>query len=627
MSADSEIEQMLNDAGTSATDLSSSSSSLLSTAMSALNYSILFNDSPSFSSSIDSSKYNDLNTTINFSSFPKLNLGNLPSTQDAGTISIGSGFPQPPILNLPSFDYPKASSIKSLDNSIPDIRSSLAIPSPPSAYLPSKVVLLNTNTINPINIDFNAPSFQTIPEIGSFDDGTYKETLDHINDKIFDVIDELSEAINTQCKTTLNAILPHALEAISTRILNPYTDVLLFHDKLKQRLDQRISDERERVNETLNSRSGWELPAAVANAFMDSASRIASAWTQQAESQVNTQSAELASEMLRLCGSLMNDLSQVVQDFRRQEIVMTLDAHKFALSYAKLSIASLFEKYDAEQFITQDLHYQQAEAKLKVFELELTVAMFKYEVANVMLQAEELKQDNDASLIQNYRSEIEVAESNIKVYASLVSASRKELEIARTKVEQFALSVKAFDAQVNANEAQINAQVAEIEGDAARVKGELVKVEGYEKEAQAFEEIIAAKQKLIEAESDINAAIIDEFSMKAKAQLAEVDKIALENSYELKKYIVTVNNQIDDSKIKLAIAKSDLDYMIQKQQGILKAYEFSKEYNTDSMQSTLTHHKAIAQINEIGAGILGNMAQGAMSVANGIAVATLKETE
>jgi hypothetical protein len=194
-------------------------------------------------------------------------------------------------------------------------------------------------------------------------------------------------------------------------------------------------------------------------------------------------------------------------------------------------------------------------------------------------------------------------------------------------MERFVLLVKAYNARIDALEAQINAKIANIDGDEAKVRGQLKKVEGYEAQVRGFLQLLETKQAIVEAESTRNAAVIEEFELRVKAAITALEKSALDNAYELKKYEIIAEDALADARLILREAQSELEFQAKKQEGQLDAYELTQERGVELMKTALERLRAIAEVNAQGANIMASMAQGAMSAANGVAAAILSETE
>ena len=566
-----------------------------------------------------------------FPVFPEVNLGAPPNTQELDEVALDVDYRDPPKLTFPTFRYPHVAGVPTFSKTVPAVGTEPAMPPPPNADAVFEPQFLDLTAVDPVTLSVAPPEFTPIDTEIEFDADLYRTTLGRFQTRIFGGSDgvpglnELLDEVTTWAQTALDAVLPVALAVLSARMADKQAAVLRFHDDLRDRLTERLDTEKKRVVATLDDRSGWEWPHSVRVAREAMTGQLADAWAAQAESQADTQTAELALAFFETCGALLTRFTTGVQKLKTQEIAQTLEAHKTAIAYAKATLAALLAQYDAETFLIQDTEFQKAEAQLKVFEAEITVALLQYEMARANLEVESAQQDVDAARIQTLKAEVSQSQNAVRRYAALVGAARKEVELRRFTVEQFELQVKAYGAQINAHEAHVSAQVAEIDGDTAQVEGQLKKLEGFESEMRGFLQLIETKRLRAEAQSARNAAVIEEYEQRTKSALAQIDQSALENAHALKQYEVQVNNLLASAKLDRQSAKLELEFRIKKLEGELDAYRLTQERNVELMKTELARLKAIAEINGQGANIMASMAQGAMSAANGISAAIFSE--
>ena len=566
-----------------------------------------------------------------FPVFPEVNLGTPPNTQELDEVALDVDYLDFPTLTFPTFKYPHVAGVPTFSKTVPAVGTKPAMPPPPNADAVFEPQFLDLTAVDPVTLSVAPPEFAPIDTEIEFDPTLYATALNRFQNSILGGsggvpgLNELLDEVTTWAQTALDAVLPAALTVLSARMADKQAAVLGFHADLRDRLTERLDTEKNRVIATLGDRSGWEWPHSVQVAREAMIGRLANAWAEQAESQADTQTAELALAFFETCGALLTRFTTGVQKLKTQEIAQTLEAHKAAIAYAKATLAALLAQYEAETFLTQDTEFQKAEAQLKVFEAEITVALFQYEMARANLEVESAQQDVDAARIQTLKAEVSQSQNAVRRYAALVGAARKEVELRRFAVEQFELQVKAYGAQINAHEARVSAQVAEIDGDTARVEGQLKKLEGFESEMRGFLQLIETKRLRAEAQSARNAAVIEEYEQRTKSALAKIDQSALENAHALKQYEVQVNNLLADAKLGRQSAKLELEFRIKKLEGELDAYRLTQERNVELMKTELARLKAIAEINGQGANIMASMAQGAMSAANGIVAAIFSE--
>jgi len=637
MTAETEITNMLSHATFNAASLASSSASLVDAAVAALTVPVEFPLTPPYSpqsyglENFDEVDFDQTEPPLTFPTWPLLNFGDVPDTRKLDEVSGDVDQIHLEELNLPAFNYPRIAALAGFSLVAPTVRTDFSLPETPNTEIdfhPDRLVL---ETLSTPRLFVRSPSLAPISTKIAFDPAAFNESFDQFKRDIFGGVsglpglDALLLELQGWTSRALEVLLPAALRVMLDRFTNQYSPVLAFHTQLQARLTERLNQEQLRLSTAITDRSGWDLPTAVQNALRATAEQVAQSWRQQALSQADTQTAELALQFFEFCGDLYEQLTRAVQSLKTKEIESVLEAHKMALAYAQQVIAALLTVFEAEVFTKQDVDFQKAQAQLEVFEAHLQVAMIQYEVAKAHLQVEQARQENDASQIKLYQTDVENASLDVNLYASQVAAARSELELKALPIDVFSINVRAFEARIRAHQSLVDARVAEIESDSARVVGELAKAKAFESEVRGFEKQIATKQAVLSAQVDRNAAVLAEFESKVKANLALTEQSLLLNQYELAKYEVIADNALSDAKLALAKAQSDLDFSTKEQAGLMTAYTATRERALALMNTELDRLRAIAEVNAQGAGIMAQMAEGAMSAANGIAGVIFKE--
>lgn len=567
-----------------------------------------------------------------FPTWPTINLGTVPETQDLDEITLDDDeAPEFPTLSLPSFSYFSVTVPGAFADSVPNIDTSLNIPTPPDITLPTAPLWMPLRTLTTPTLSVDAPALAAVDVNFSFDPNLFNEAFDRFKTAIFSGTEglpgltELLAELTSWSDNALKALLPRLLEILQARFDNKYANILAFHDTLQARLASRLTDEQSRVLAALTDNSGWDRPQAAQLALRAMADQVIASWSAHATSQTSTRTAELVLQFFEFCGSLFASLQRGFLALKGKEIELVLEAHKWGLAYAKQALAAALAVYEATQFTVQGLMIQRGEAELAVAEAELKLALVRFTIAESQLQIQQAQRDQDGLLIQQYTYEQEAAQTAVTLYTEQVAAMRSELAVKKLPLMLFESQVKAFEATINAHEALTAARVAEIEGDTAKVEGELAKVKAYVAEAKAFENRIALQQQIVAGQADRNAALIEEYTAKIKAVLTPLEQEALANDYTLTKYEVLADDVLADAKLTLEQAKVNLEWVIKEQEGRDKAYEFTQRRALDLMEVELKRLEAIASVNAQGADLMANMAQGAMGVANGIANVIYKE--
>ena len=637
MSAETEMQNLLDHAANGAATLASRSASLVETAVATLESPIRFPLTPPYAPQrygvvdFDHRPIVEREPPIAFPVWPSLTLAEPPGTRDLETIT-GDVDVSLEALRLPTLTYSRIADLPAFTSVAPTVTTAFGLPTAPEVTLPPAPAPLPLKSLTVPTLSVSPPTFAPITTAVTFDPKTFDTAFQQFKGDIFNGaagvpgLENLLAELQTWTEGMLGVVLPEVLSLWQVRFTDQYAPVLAFHAQLQARLAERLTAETARVLATLTDTSGWELPVAVQNAQRAAALQVAQSWRQHALSQAETQTAELALDFFELCGTVFAQLNRGIQEFKTKEIESVLEAHRLSLAYAKQVLAGLLAAYEADVFTRQDAEFQKAQAQLAVFEAELQVAFIQFEVANAQLQIEQAKQSQDANLIKQFQTDAEVAGLEIRLYAEQVAAARSELELKALPMEIFGLQVRAFDAQVNAHQALTNARLAEIESDSARLEGELAKVKAFEAEAQGFEKLVATRQRILTAQIDRNATVLAEFEAKAKAQLAPIEYSVLQNQYELAKYQVRADDALSDAKLALAKAQTDLEFSHKEQDGQMTVYQATRERALDLMKTELDRLKSIAEVSEQGAQIMAQMAGGAMSAANGIANVIFQES-
>lgn len=639
MSAEEELSDLLNHAINNSATLAAAASEMTQAAVAVLEDAVRWTEPPSIPNSYGlpfavTPLPQKKEPAIGFPVWPIVEFGDPPDVSAIDFVDADSSdYPTFPTLSLPSFTYPNLVSPLPWTQEPPAVDTAIHFPVPPvtdSSFSPARLAL---DALSSPTLTVASPAFMPVNVDVSLDDDVFSKAFSEFTSSIFNGhggltgLDELLVELGDWSNRILDALLPEVLVIFQQRFTEKYAPVLSFHTQLMERLSERLTTENDRVLNTVTThRSGWDLPTAVQLALMATAQQVATAWRQQAQGQADIKTAELSLQFFESCGNLFAAFNNGIQALKTKELEYTLDAHRLAIAYAKQVIKALLAEYESTNFTLKDLQFQKAEARLKVFEAELRVAMLHYEMSKDQLQAEEAKQDNDAALVKNHRTDVENASQNVQIYAEQVSAARSELELQKLPFDLFALQVKQFDAQINAHQATMNMRIGEMVGDSAQIEGELMKVKAFEAEVRGFEKEIATQLAVLNAQSDRNDAVIREFEMQVKAALAPIEQSLLTNQYELKKYQIIAADALSDATLALDEARTQEKFNDRQHSGLMESYQITQRQRLELMKAELDRLKAISDANNQGAKIMAEMAHGAMSVANGIANVIFSES-
>jgi hypothetical protein len=636
MTAESDVSALLSHATNAASSLAGSSSALVNAAITTIQKTVRFPvpPPPTPSDSAISMGGEDAlpDPKPGFPPWPELLLDPAPALRDLDTIDAAftTEFPE---LTFPAFDYPAIAGLPEFDFVMPAVDSAVTLPDLPSLEVGFTPDRMDSLPIVTPTLTLPDTTFTPIDTTITFDPNTFPAAYAQFKTDIFGGVgglpglDSLLIELRALTHTALDILLPDLMTLIRARLTDRYSPVLAYQAELQQRLIDRLDAERDRVLAMADDqdRSGWTLPAAARQALQAAAEQVAQAWRSHALSQHDTKTMELSLAFFEATGDLFENLYGGYLALRKGAIEQVLEAHRLSLAYAKQSIAALLAQYEAENFTRNEIEQKKAEAELAVFEAELKVAMTRYEIAKAQLEAEQGRLENDSHLIKLYQADLTRADLDVKLYAAQVAAARSEAEVNSLPQEVFALQVRMFDALINAHESKVRAYLAEVATNEAVVDGELAKVKAFEAEAQAFNSLITAKAQLTEAQAGRNKQVVDEFSSLVKTELARIEQSSLKDQYGLAAYEVQLEDVLADAKLALKKLSVDLEYDNRKVAAEQQALDTTNQRSLALVKVELDRLKAIAEVNARGAAIMANMAEGAMSAANGVAGAIFEE--
>ena len=636
MTAEADVSALLSHATGAASSLASSASSMVNAAILTIQKTVQFPAPPlptPAETGISMGGVDTLpETKPGFPAWPELALDPAPGLRDLDTIDaeFTTDFPE---LSFPAFDYPATAGLPAFDFVMPAVSSAVTMPALPALEVGFTPDRMDSLPVVTPTLTLPDTTFAPIDATIDFDPNTFASAYSQFKTNIFGGVgglpglDTLLAELRALTHTALDILLPELMTLIRARLTDRYSPVLAYQAELQQRLVDRLDAERDRVLAMADDqdRSGWMLPAAARQALQAAAEQVAQAWRSHALSQHDTKTMELSLAFFEATGDLFENLYGGYLALRKGAIEQVLEAHRLSLTYAKQTIAALLAQYEAENFTRTEVEQKKAEAQLAVFEAELKVALTRYEIAKAQLEAEQGRLENDSNLIKLYQSDLTRADLDVKLYAAQVAAARSEVEAGSLPQEVFALQVRMFDALINAHESKVRAYLAEVATNEAVVDGELAKVKAFEAEAQAFNSLISAKAQLTGAQADRNKQIVAEFSALVKAEMARIEQSALKDQHGLAAYEVQLEDVLADAKLALKQLSVDMEYDTRRTDAKQQAIAATDQRALALVNVELERLKAIAEVNARGAAIMANMAEGAMSAANGVAGAIFEE--
>lgn len=536
-------------------------------------------------------------------------------------------------LSFPTFQYPSPGNAPRFSVAEPSLNSNVVLAPLPGTALPPSPTLQVLKALPSVQINLPPTVFEALNVNLDFDPEFFDQQLDRFSTSIFSGnrgvrgLDELLEELSAMSNQAFGSLFTDFIDLIGRQLTDRYQSGLatVVESSIQQGLDTAVQEEAERVRTATQDRSGWDLPTLVRNALTASTEQAISAWIAQAQSQQTTDQWEHAQEVFELSATLYEKLRRTIQELKTRELEMVLEAHRQSIRYAKQVTDALLTAFTVENYQKYDLEFKKAEFQLRLFEEQLKVQLIQYEVVFAQLDIEKAKQDQDGLLVQQYQAELQRMEAENRLLATQVATARTELELKALPVEIFEAQIRAFGARVNAYEAQVSALAAEISGNTARVEAETAKIKGFEAQADAFIAQVSASRAVIQAQKQRNDSVLEELRAKVKAAMAPVEVSTSRAKYGLAAYEAEAKDFLADAKAALEKAKLDEEWRQQEQKGLFDAYKATREQALSIASKRLAILEALAKTHEAGAGVLAQMAGGAMSAANGIANVIFKE--
>jgi hypothetical protein len=633
MSAESQMVSILSHAISNANNLTGSAQSLVNQAVAAISEPVKIPQIPTLIkarglTNFDELKFAPLQTTTNkpgLPHFPDITFPSPPSLMAVSEIDVEFEATLAE-LNFPTFHYASYGNAPQFSAANPSLNTSTALPASPDTALPSTPALLNFTELPQVQISVMPTEFVPLKVTLDFNSDFFNQQLAQFSGSIFNGdqgirgLNELLEELSALSNQAFGSLFTDFIDLIGQQLTDRYQSRLVSTEtKIQQGMDAALHEEATRVRAAFQDRSGWDLPALVQNALTATMEQSISAWTAQAQSQQTTNQWEQAQDLFELSATLYEKLRRVIQELKTKEIEMVLEAHRQSIRYAQQVTDALLTAFSVENYQKYDLEFKKAEFQLKLFEEELKVQLIQYEVVLAQLEAEKAKQEQDGLLVQQYQSELQRLESENQILATQVAMGRAELELKALPVELFEAQIRAFGSRVNAYEAQVSALVAEISGNTALIEAETAKIKAFEAQADGFIAEVNASRAIIQSQKQRNDAVLEELKAKVKAAMAPVEVSMAEAKYQLAAYETDARDYLVDAKAALETAKLEDEWRQQEQKGLFDAYQITREQAINLANKKLQILKAIAEVNEQGAGIMAQMAGGAMSAANGIA--------
>lgn len=562
---------------------------------------------------------------ISFPARPVVELPELPPLQALDT-PTERATPAVPSLQIPAFDYGDVAAPPSFNKEAPELEEEWELPPIPDLAIGFEPVFQPVMPLEVPTLDTPTVPVADVSTDIAFDPATFTTAFAAFKHRIFGDLDPVLEDLKTWSRHTLDALIPALCAAVQGHLADKFAPALAYQEQLRERLEQRLLDQAQRVRDLLTDTSGWERPAAAQKALEVNVNKAVDAVLAYSRSQADTDTAEMALEMFQTCADIFEQLTRAVQAFKTQQLEQALEAHRLAIEYARRTIAALLAAFEAGTLTVPALELRRTMARVQVFELHLEAAVARYTVAKAAMELETAQQAMDDAQVQRLTSDVEKAQADVALYSAVVAAARSELASAQQPAETFEARVRSVGAQLDAYIADIQSIDMDAAGHEARIKGLTAKIKAFSEQAARFEEQVKTRAVVQQGQKDYNNSLLEEFTARVEFRLNQVKKTFLDNNYNLSKYQAVTDKLISDIEVELATAEATLQFTMKDQDGALDAYHVQRNLLLETAADELDRMKALAQAHSDGSQVLSSMASGAMSAANGIAGVILSES-
>lgn len=130
--------------------------------------------------------------------------------------------------------------------------------------------------------------------------------------------------------------------------------------------------------------------------------------------------------------------------------------------------------------------------KVAIYEAQIRAEQSKVEAYKATIDAERVKAEINTALINQYKTQADVALANVEIYKAEIAGIQAKAQIEQLKIQIFGEQVKAYATKVNA-------YTAGVEGFRATIQAEGSKQEAFKSQVEAYSAQVGAAAKVIDA--------------------------------------------------------------------------------------------------------------------------------
>lgn len=632
MSAESELEALINQATAAATSLSGSATALVSAAIGELgadNIQFLDEFGGSYAEQgvdTDGAKW-PAPFPVTPAAPPADELDSLqlqhpkrPSLRRPNTIKMDAITELAdvtfPTLSLPSFQYPAIAALGTFDADDPAVdESAITLPSRPllDTLLPPEWLVLGE--LPNVAVTVTAPTLATLP------DGTVFT---------FDGPAELAKALG-RIMAELDPLLAAGQGAADADILAYFDPATTLEDwPGTETLDARLATLRAAIETTLEalvtgSRSGWTLPGPVQQALRRSAAQWLSVMEQWANSLLTARKVELREDYLRLMTGILADLQTALMALRDRHAEQVLAMHQAAIRYATRVTQALLRAFETQEFGAYDRQLDAALARLALVETELKIAITQFEILEANQAIADADQDMDALRLEQAREESEAQATLIKEFATQVAIAKTEVELQKQPWQVFVLKVRLLAARVGLQEALYRVAAAQGENDEALLEGASASLKAFREQIQAFEQELSLLEAADASVATSNESVLETYRAEIKAELGTAEMDLSDAKMDLSAYQARAKVYLTRLEQALEEAKASASFEDRRTEYETRVQEANRNLVLELADTEMEHDRAVADVTGRAAALLANMAEAAISTINGLAQVAVEE--
>ena len=524
-----------------------------------------------------------------------------------------------PTLDLPAYSYSAIEKLGAFNGVRPEIDTTFDLPDKPDITSPEKPTLLEINT------DLHAENI-TLPDtdVALPSAPTYQLT-DTFADQ-FSVGRTQVPNPDEYGMELLNRFYPNFMElwlALSSRLQGILDGTQTALTDLQD--DHLYSLMQSKVNETANAAKdeltasiksvGWEMPGLISAAGRKRIDSFVQSELNKAALAVHDQRRQSELQHLQFVMGLAAGVNQSALSVFSAAVGFSFQGFQSALQYGQLGEQFAIAVYQALQG-DYDRNLALVDKKIAIIRIKQEGELARLEVVKANLQVEQLKEEVNKGLQQQYRDEIASGQQQLDLYEKEISALVASLQGRRLPLEAFKSDIEGYLASYQAKEGEYRQLASMIQADDAKTRGQLGRLDIYKTKASIFDTRVSAKAKKIDGQIARNRQSLDKFKIQqdAEVQLSQIDAAVAEHA--LKAYQATSAVFLAENEAELKAAEMDFNQTYRNSELELREDQFAFDKEVKKLELEMTRIRALAEMQLSGARVQSGIATGYASAIN-----------